>query len=132
MQHHCKIEIPSPTKGDYFYFDDKSQFVVLQSLIPLRFRQKLKSRIYNTNHINKLLAVPSTFFHPGLGPAKAVLNGKKKKRERKEEERKKRERKDNTKQKIKLKNNENIHHETQVTQQPKIIVVSLEMQVNNH
>lgn len=92
MQHHCKIEIPSPTKGDYFYFDDKSQFVVLQSLIPLRFRQKLKSRIYNTNHINKLLAVPSTFFHPGLGPAKAVLNGKKKKeREKRRRKKKKRE-----------------------------------------
>jgi hypothetical protein len=29
-------------------------------------------------HIQPLLAVPSTFSHPGLGPAKAVLNRKNK------------------------------------------------------
>jgi len=30
----------------------------------------------NANHAAKPLAVPSTFSHPGLGPAKAVLNRK--------------------------------------------------------
>jgi len=30
----------------------------------------------NANHAAKPLAVPSTFSHPGLGPAKAVLNSK--------------------------------------------------------
>lgn len=81
----------------------------------------------------RAVGLPTCILYKGHASlTRARAKKKKRERERKEEERKKRERKDNTKQKIKLKNNENIHHETQVTQQPKIIVVSLEMQVNNH
>jgi hypothetical protein len=40
-----------------------------------------------TKHMQPL-AVPSTFFHPGLGPAKAVLNSKTKKKSKTKSEKK--------------------------------------------